>query len=132
MRLTDFFIVTFDLAAAAALLRDTGNTSVQLRAHPSSAFPALYWSGELTAANAETYWTSTIDHIAARSLVQRSLLIDLSKLSFVDSTGLGMMIRTRKHGTRQGIKKSFTDASPNVLNVMRLARLEEYLMRNEE
>ena len=132
MRLTDFFIVASDLAAAAALLRDTGNTSVQLRAHPSSAFPALYWSGELTAANAETYWTSTIDHIAARSLVQRSLLIDLSKLSFVDSTGLGMMIRTRKHGTRQGIKISFTDASPNVLNVMRLARLEEYLMRNEE
>jgi hypothetical protein len=42
------------------------------------------------------------------------------------------MIRTRKYGTRQGIKVSFTGPSANVLNVMRLARLEEYLMRNEE
>jgi N-acetylglucosaminyldiphosphoundecaprenol N-acetyl-beta-D-mannosaminyltransferase len=132
MRLQDFFIVAPNLAAAEALFAETANTSVQLRPHPSSPFPALFWKGELTATNAESFWISTMDHIAARSLVQRSLLIDLASLIFVDSTGLGVMIRIRKYGTRQGIKVNFASPTPNVLNVLRLARLEEYLMQTEE
>ncbi|MGZ8937895.1 MAG: WecB/TagA/CpsF family glycosyltransferase [Limisphaerales bacterium] len=133
MRLNDFFITVSDLQAAEAHVRETGKYSaVQLRAHPSSPFPAVVWNGELTAANAEEIWISTMDHLAARSLVQRALTIDLSKLTFLDSTGLSVMIRTRKYATRQGMKIQFVGARPNVLNVIRLSRLEDYLLSTAE
>jgi N-acetylglucosaminyldiphosphoundecaprenol N-acetyl-beta-D-mannosaminyltransferase len=132
MRLNDFFITVPDLQAAEAHIREAGKYSaVQLRSTPSNPFPSLTWSGELTAANAEEIWTSTIDHLTARSLVQRTLTIDLSKLHFLDSTGLSVMLRTRKFATRQGIKVQFTGLQPNILNVIRLSRLEDYLLNNE-
>ncbi|HVK59268.1 MAG TPA: WecB/TagA/CpsF family glycosyltransferase [Candidatus Kapabacteria bacterium] len=133
MRLTDFFITAPDLQAAEAHLREAGKYSaVQLRTQSMNPFPALVWKGELTAANAEEIWIATMDHLAARSLVQRTLTIDLSNLHFVDSTGLSVMIRTRKYATRQGIRVNFSGMHPNVLNVVRLSRLEDYLLRNEE
>lgn len=133
MRLNDFFITVPDLLAAEAHLLEAGKYSaVQLRTHPDNPFPALIWTGELTAANAEEVWINTRDHLAARSLVQRSLTIDLSKLHFLDSTGLSVMLRTRKFATRQGMKLQFTGLQPNVLNVIRLSRLEDYLLQVEE
>ena len=128
MRLREFFVTVPDLAAAEACLNQMGQFSpVSLRTCPSSSLPALVWNGELTAANAEEIWMQTMDHLAARALVQRSLTIDLSKLRFIDSTGLSVMIRTKKYAARQGIKVRFADVQPNVLNVIRLSRLEEYL-----
>ena len=56
----------------------------------------------------------------------------LSKLTFIDSSGLSVMIRTRKYATRQGMKIEFTGLQPNVLNAIRLSRLEDYLLRNAE
>jgi anti-anti-sigma factor len=132
MRLTDFFITVHDLEAAKTHIKGDGKySSVQLRTLPSSPYPALIWSGELTAANAEEVWTSTMDHLTARSLVQRTLTIDLGKLHFVDSTGIGVMIRARKYAARQGMKLQFAQVQPNVLNVIRLSRLEDYLLQAE-
>lgn len=133
MRLTDFFIVSPDLQAAEAHIRESGKYSaVQLRTQPSNPFPELLWTGELTAANAEGVWLATMDHLAARSLVQRTLTIDLSKLHFVDSTGLSVMLRTRKYANRQGLKLEFRGVHENVLNVIRMSRLEDYLLKNAE
>lgn len=133
MRLEKFFITVPDLAAASDYLRESGPYSrVQLKSIPSSPMPALAWNGELTSDNAEEIWISTMDHLAARALVQRQVSIDLSKLQFIDSTGLGVMIRTRKYASRQGLQATFTGVQPNVLNVVRLSKLEGYLLNNHE
>lgn len=133
MRLEEFFITVPDLQGAEDYLRETGRYStVHLRSLPASPLPALVWNGELTAANAEEIWISTMDHLAARALIQRQVTIDLSKLSFLDSTGLSVMIRTRKYAHRQGMKVQFTGAQPNVLNVIKFSRLEDYLLKNDE
>jgi N-acetylglucosaminyldiphosphoundecaprenol N-acetyl-beta-D-mannosaminyltransferase len=129
MRLEEFFITVPSVSAAEECLREIGQySSVQLKTTAASSLPTLAWSGELTAANAEQIWIQTMDHLAARSLVQRAISIDLSKLVFIDSTGLSVMIRTRKYGARQGMKIHFVGAQPNVLNVIRLSRLEDYLL----
>jgi N-acetylglucosaminyldiphosphoundecaprenol N-acetyl-beta-D-mannosaminyltransferase len=131
MRLEAFFIIVPDLPAAESYLSETGrHAAVQLKSTPSSPLPALVWQGELTAANAHEFWISTMDHLAARSLVQKKLTIDLSKLRFIDSTGLGIMIRARKYAARQGIQLQFAGVQPDVLSVIRLSRLEEYLLSN--
>jgi N-acetylglucosaminyldiphosphoundecaprenol N-acetyl-beta-D-mannosaminyltransferase len=129
MKLREFFISSPSLEAARACLREIGESAgVQLRTIPASGLPALTWSGEITAANAEEIWLRTMDYLNARALVQRALTIDLSALEFIDSTGLSVMIRTRKSGVRQGMKINFVGAKANVLNVIRLSRLEEYLL----
>ena len=129
MRLEAFFIIVPDVGSAGNYLRETGQyAAVQLKSIPSSPLPALVWQGELTAANAQEFWISTMDHLAARSLVQKTLTIDLSKLRFIDSTGLGVMIRARKYAARQGIELQFSGVQPDVLSVIRLSRLEEYLL----
>jgi N-acetylglucosaminyldiphosphoundecaprenol N-acetyl-beta-D-mannosaminyltransferase len=132
MRLREFFVIVPNLAAAEACLNEIGQFSaVSLRTSPASNLPALAWTGELTAANAEEIWIQTMDHLAARALVQRALTIDLGKLRFIDSTGLSVMVRTRKYAARQAIKVRFADPQPNVLNVIRFSRLEEYLLNQE-
>ncbi len=133
MRLEAFFVTIPDLSAAENYLRETGQyAAVQLKSLPTSPLPALVWHGELTAGNAHEFWVSTMDHLAARSLVQKTLNIDLSKLRFIDSTGLSIMIRARKYATRQGIQLYFTGVQPDVLSVIRLSQLEEYLLSNKQ
>jgi anti-anti-sigma factor len=101
---------------------------VELGNVAQSPLPNLVWKGELTAANAEEVWMRTSDHIAARSLVQKVLVIDLSKLTFIDSTGLSVMIRTKKFAARQQLGISYVGVQENVRNVLRLSRLEEFLL----
>ena len=128
MRLEDFFIIARDLAAAEKCLREANrSSSVNLVNTETAGLPSLSWRGELTAANADEIWLATADHLNARAMVQRSLAIDLSGLTFIDSTGLGVLIRAKKHGARQGVRVRFTGANGNVLNVVRLSRLEDYL-----
>jgi N-acetylglucosaminyldiphosphoundecaprenol N-acetyl-beta-D-mannosaminyltransferase len=130
MRLEEFFIITDDLASAQDMIQRTGQfAAVRLKSLPAVSMPALAWDGELTAANAEEVWAGTLDHISARSLVQHTLTIDLSHLQFIDSTGLGIMVRAKKFGARQGVTICFTEPRPNVLNVIRLSRLDEYLLK---
>jgi anti-anti-sigma factor len=131
MRLGEFFVIAPDLASAEAILRSSGQLStVHLKTIPTCGLPALAWNGELTAANAEETWIMTMDHLAARALVQRSLTIDLSKLRFIDSTGLSVMIRAKKYAARQQMNLQFEGAQPNVLNVIRLSRLEDFLLND--
>ncbi len=132
MRLREFFVIVPTLSAAEANLNEMGTfSSVSVRTTSSASLPALAWTGELTAANSEEVWIQTMDHLAARALVQRALTVDLSNLRFIDSTGLSVMIRAKKYAGRQGVKLHFTNPQENVLNVIRLSRLDEYLLNNE-
>lgn len=129
MKLEEFFIIVRDLEQAQHFLRQgSARAGVFLKSTPESPFPVLAWSGELTAANAEEVWAATADHLAARSLVQRTLTIDLAELRFMDSTGLGLMIRAKKTAARSGLAIAFAGAPPAVSNVIRLSRLEDYLL----
>ncbi|MGN6387406.1 MAG: WecB/TagA/CpsF family glycosyltransferase [Verrucomicrobiota bacterium] len=132
MKLTSFFTMVPDLESARARLRNSSTEgNVQLRAKDSSGFPSLEWHGELTAANADEVWISTRDHISARALIQESFVIDLSSVQFIDSTGLALMIRAKKFGARHGVKVRFIGCGKNVMNVIRLSRLEDYLLSAE-
>jgi anti-anti-sigma factor len=120
------------LESARARLRNSSTEgNVQLRAKDSSGFPSLEWHGELTAANADEVWISTRDHISARALIQESFVIDLSSVQFIDSTGLALMIRAKKFGARHEVKVKFIGCGKNVMNVIRLSRLEDYLLSAE-
>jgi anti-anti-sigma factor len=88
----------------------------------------LEWQGEVTAANAETVWNATSTEIRSRIPPPARFRIDLARLRFIDSTGLGVMIRARKFAREQGTRIVFTHAQANVRNVLRLSKMEAILL----
>jgi anti-anti-sigma factor len=55
-------------------------------------------------------------------------VIDLSRVTFVDSTGIGLMLRFKKNLRRRDIALTFANPIESVRNVLRHTRLEEYLL----
>jgi N-acetylglucosaminyldiphosphoundecaprenol N-acetyl-beta-D-mannosaminyltransferase len=127
MRLTDFFFIASDENAACELL-------CELRQVASEPGPAgksasrLCWSGEVTAANADTVWTDTRKYLVGPN-PDRTKTIDLSRVRFIDSTGVGLMVRARKLSLARAQTLIFIGLQPAVLNVLRLSRLEAYLLK---
>ena len=87
----------------------------------------LVWQGEITAANAEQVWETTRARL--NQMASQNVVIDLSAVRFIDSSGLGVMVRARKLAQRQGTNLLFRGLQPAIRNVLHLARLEEFLLR---
>ncbi|HWD91230.1 MAG TPA: WecB/TagA/CpsF family glycosyltransferase [Verrucomicrobiae bacterium] len=127
MQLQNFFATAPDFASAQQLIvtrTREQNGAVRLRS-PAAINPVL-WQGEITAANAAEVWATTETHLASKQ--RRELIIDMSGVRFMDSTGLGVMVRAKKRAQLEGVKLEFTYPQPAVQNVIHLARLEEFLL----
>jgi N-acetylglucosaminyldiphosphoundecaprenol N-acetyl-beta-D-mannosaminyltransferase len=112
-----------DLIAAASIVEKAASEF-------SGPVPPLIWRGELTAMNAEDFWTSTreqIDSLCSRG--ETHIDVDLSGLRFIDSTGLGIMLRARRYVQGPGATLRFINPQPNVRNVLRVARLDSFLLQ---
>jgi N-acetylglucosaminyldiphosphoundecaprenol N-acetyl-beta-D-mannosaminyltransferase len=127
MRLEQFFVTAPDLETAQQILEtlEAEETAVTLPL-PGSQGP-LRWQGEITAANAEEVWRHTCTHLLDASQ-QGSALLDLSSVRFIDSSGLGLMIRARKLAASRGTVLVFVAPPAAVRNVIRIARLEDFLL----
>ncbi len=87
----------------------------------------LQWSGEILAANVELFWAQTNQWFLSLPGTECAV-IDLSNVRFIDSSGLGLMIRVKKLATRQQRRLNFTGLQPAVRNVLRIAQLEKLLL----
>jgi len=98
-------------------------------AFAAHAVPPLFWSGEVTAANVEDIWEITrdgLDSICSTGDKQPS--IDLAELRFIDSSGVGLMLRAKRYAQNLGAHLRFINARSSVRNVLRMARLELFLL----
>jgi len=57
--------------------------------------------------------------------IQKDIEIDLSKVDYIDSSGVGVLISLLKLQNKKGKKLKITKASPKVLNVLRLSSLSD-------
>jgi N-acetylglucosaminyldiphosphoundecaprenol N-acetyl-beta-D-mannosaminyltransferase len=111
-----------DIIASPAPAQETSDFC-----HP---VPPLLWSGELTAVNADDVWRTTQKQIDALcSDGPADAAIDLAGLRFIDSTGVGIMLRAKRYAQNLGATLRFINAQGNVRNVLRLARLEVFLLQ---
>ncbi|MEY2429543.1 MAG: hypothetical protein QOJ40_2428 [Verrucomicrobiota bacterium] len=130
MRLKDHFASVPDLAAAQQLIQArVREKSVAVTSGTGTAGNPVVWQGEITAANAEGVWSLTRSCLNSTGL---DVVIDLSAVRFIDSTGLGLMMRAKKLAQREGKRVVFTGLQPAVRNVLHLARLEEFLLGRPE
>jgi N-acetylglucosaminyldiphosphoundecaprenol N-acetyl-beta-D-mannosaminyltransferase len=130
LRLDRFFAKATGLAAAKQLLETHAlEASAAVASNKGAPAPVLRWQGEITAVNASKVWADCQCHLKdAAEASQPEVIIDLSAVRFIDSSGLGVMVQIKKLAQRHGTKLVFTTPQPEVLNVLHLSRLEEFLL----
>jgi len=126
MNLHEFFTIQASVADARALIQTLASAPLVSSAVQAKEIRIL-WAGEVAAPNV----TELGIHTEAE-LVQTppglTVVIDLSRVTFVDSTGIGLMLRFKKNLKRRDIELKFANPSGSVRNVVHHARLEEYLL----
>ena len=86
----------------------------------------MRWSGEITASNADHVERSAAERLASLP-AGATVTIDLSGVTFVDSGGVGMMVRLKKQLRLREITLQFVRPAPVVQNVLVFTRLDDYL-----
>lgn len=99
-----------------------------VRVDREKAKPQLNWTGEVTAATVDEMWGRTAILLEAHSHKDEEMAIGLQDVRFVDSAGLGFMVRVRRMGRQYGMAVRFVNASDAVKRVVRTARMEEFLL----
>jgi N-acetylglucosaminyldiphosphoundecaprenol N-acetyl-beta-D-mannosaminyltransferase len=127
MRLWDFFLTAADRSEAARLLDNLATGPAVIQPAPLGSGSTLAWQGEVTAATADEVWEITETFLRSIRPAERAR-IDLSRVTFLDSTGLGLMIQARKMARNGGLRLTFAGINQNVLNVIRISKLDSYLM----
>ena len=125
MKLSEFFLQAPDLPSALKLLddrEDCGTVLVDLDLASQRA--ALVWQGEVTAANLGEIALLTGSRLEQ---ARNTLAIDLTGLRFVDTSGIGLMVKLKKQAARQGVELRFNGASDTVHKIVSHLRMEEYL-----
>ena len=129
MRLTDHFVIAGDPAEATR--RTDVPVAPAIRAEGMTR--SLAWCGEIVAANADDVWQMTTDHIRTFVAHRATLIIvDLSRLRFIDSSGAALMLRLKKWAQTQSAQVLFTHAQPNVRNVLQLTQLDQLLREGSQ
>lgn len=129
MKLSDFFAQATDLQAALKLTASHRDECNVILDSSGTILPnPLLWQGEITAANVDAVAQATEACLANAT---GKITIDLAGVRFIDSSGIGLMVRLRKQASRKNVELEFVEASGSVQNVARLLRLEEYLFRSK-
>jgi N-acetylglucosaminyldiphosphoundecaprenol N-acetyl-beta-D-mannosaminyltransferase len=127
-RLQHFFTVVPTPAAAKALIKHRAEGAAPAAVLLLANGKGLAWRGEITAATGEAIWNAT--RLALRqALVSGPCSIDLSDVSYIDSTGLGVMVRAKKLAQQQHQDLWFSCPQTPVRNVLHLAGLERLLLK---
>lgn len=127
LRLHDYFETAADAVEAREIIAGRDQEQSALVA-ADGATRSLAWRGEVTVANAGEVWRLTEAQIAGLSARQKIISLDLSEVRFVDSTGLGVMVRAKKFAARRGNQLLFTGLRSDVRNVLRLSKLAAFLL----
>jgi N-acetylglucosaminyldiphosphoundecaprenol N-acetyl-beta-D-mannosaminyltransferase len=125
MKLEDFF--------ERVATKDEADESLRAHFESQAAFwrghdGVIHWKREVTAANVITLEREMTPWLASVLERGRPLVIDLSEVTFLDSSGLGYMIRLKRWAGQQNVSLEFRGGRGAVLNVIRINRLEKWLL----
>ena len=126
LQLHDQFLTAANWAEAQGLIkaRQTPPRPVTFNGSPRP----LSWKGEVTAANVDEVWELTLGLLSSLGPRRGTLLIDLSRVRFIDSSGVGLMLRVSNWARRHDTEVRFSDPQLAVLNVLKLTRLDHVLL----
>jgi len=126
MHLTSSFDLAGDVAEGRALLAkrfEEVRSPLAAGTEPGE----VAWQGEVTASSTEALWQAASGVIETLE-VGAALVISLAAVRFIDSTGACLMIRLKKLARRKDVRLVFRDPVEAVRAVIRLLKLEAYLL----
>ncbi len=82
-------------------------------------------SGEVDLSNAERFEEAI--QLACTDGGDRNVLVDLSELSFIDSTGLRVLIEATRNSRSNGDQLHFRGPSPQVRRILEVTGIFDYL-----
>jgi len=128
MRIPELLAVAPDLDAAKKIIMDRSHGIHAIATLDISPAPKpLTWHGEIVTSNVEAVKHLTESYMDCCTAQPKRIAIDLAEVRFVDSAGVGLMLRIRKQGRLRNTEVAFLNPQPNVLNVVRTLHLEQYL-----
>lgn len=126
MKLDEFFSIQTSVASARIIMENTAGTA-PVTSGVLEAELQIRWTGEVTALNVVELGAYTDSELAQAS-TGMVVAIDLSRVTFVDSSGIGLMVRFKRNLKRRNITLRFDNVGNSVRNVVRQTQLEEYLL----
>ena len=128
-QLEDFFHIAMTILEARELVSSAADDSTA-SSLAVNLVPPIFWCDEVTAANADNIWKTTRDQLDLLCASgEKHPSIDLAELRFIDSSGVGLMLRVKRHAQSVGAHLHFINARPGVRNVLRMAHLELFLLQ---
>src|SRR5262249_23217233 len=94
----------------------------------------IYCNGKITAGSAEMFHTEIRDHVIPISrgkgvAVTNRIVLDLSNVSFVDSTGLGTLFSLWTAARKSACDLDIVNLSPRVQKLVSVTRLDQVFTR---
>jgi N-acetylglucosaminyldiphosphoundecaprenol N-acetyl-beta-D-mannosaminyltransferase len=126
MKLDEFFTLQASVAGARILMESAAGAA-PVSSGVSAQELQIRWTGEITTLNAVELGAYTESELTQVS-PGMSVVIDLGRVTFVDSTGIGLMVRFKKNLKRRDINLKFANVIPGVRNVIRQTQLEDFLL----
>lgn len=126
MKLDEFFTIQASIAGVRILMESAAGAA-PVSSDVQEKQLQIRWAGEITALNAVELGAYTDSELAQTS-PGMEVVIDMARVTFVDSTGIGLMVRFKKNLKRNDVTLKFANVSGAVRNVLRQTQLEAYLM----
>jgi len=126
MKLHEFFTIQASFAGAHILMDNIARNPM-VSSSVREAELQIRWGGEVTIQNVVDLGAHTDSELSQAS-PGMTVVIDLTRVPFIDSSGIGLMLRFKKNLKRQDIELKFANPTEAVRNVLQHTRLEEYLL----
>jgi N-acetylglucosaminyldiphosphoundecaprenol N-acetyl-beta-D-mannosaminyltransferase len=126
MKLDEFFSIQSTVTSARFLTESAASASSVTSGVQQDEL-CINWTGEVTAINVVELGAQT-DSELAQLTAGMTVVIDLSRLTFVDSSGIGLMLRFKKNLTRRNVSLRFVNPTEPVRNVLQHTKLAAYLL----
>jgi anti-sigma B factor antagonist len=87
-------------------------------------------SGDLVIGDAETTFKKTVTRLLEEGRV--NLLVDLSGVGFLDSSGLGALVRALTNSQKEGGQTKLLNAGPQIRKLLQMTKLDSVFEIHED
>jgi anti-sigma B factor antagonist len=87
-------------------------------------------SGDLVIGDAETTFKKTVTRLLEEGRV--NLLVDLSGVGFLDSSGLGALVRALTNSQKEGGQTKLLHAGPQIRKLLQMTKLDSVFEIHED
>jgi anti-anti-sigma factor len=98
---------------------------MQLQTTDDGHVTILTIDGDLVIGEAESLFKRTVTHLLEAGRV--NLLVDMRKVGFLDSSGLGALVRAMTNSQKEGGQTKLLGAGPQVRKLLEMTKLDSVL-----